>query len=344
MHRFSRMHLSPAETVHSIDGIDLDEKSKIAEWIALIGVIDERKDYLAAGYSCTRNFCMGRLHMSDDEALRRIQVARTALRFPELFEYLADGRLGVTTASVLAPRLEADTADELLAAAAFQPKHEVIRLVAERARSFASAPTELASELLAEETSREHAPAHVVSHLTHCDCVSAHANAAAPVQAHVELRRRGRVSPSATGAYEVRLTITQDEHEDLRKAQASPEQQQARVAVVEQACFEQQARDAVATDEDIARASSAQRARDTVATGADMARANARAAVRQERYDVVYCALRGLRADPAGARRGAEAAAAMPDDATLEECMKVALTAQARPLLMRCKRTPARTP
>ena len=173
MNRFSRMHLSPEEAIRSIEAVDLGEKSKIAEWIALIATIDERRDYLPASYSCTLNFCMGRLHISRDAALRRIQIAHAAQRCPELFECLADGRLGVTTAAVLAPHLEPGTADELLAAAAFQPKHEVIRLVAERARLFAVAPAELVSEPVVEAASCEDAPAHAIWHLTRCDCVAA---------------------------------------------------------------------------------------------------------------------------------------------------------------------------
>ena len=110
MRRYSRMHLSPEVAMRSLDAIDLEEKSRIAEGLALIAVIDERRDYLAAGYSCMRSYCMGRLHMSEDKALRRIQVARAALRFPEVFECLADGRLSVTTAAVLAPHLEPETA------------------------------------------------------------------------------------------------------------------------------------------------------------------------------------------------------------------------------------------
>ena len=117
MTRYSRMHLPPEVAMRNLDAIDLDEKSRIAEGLALIAVIDERRDYLAAGYSCMRSYCMGRLHMSEDRALRRIQVARAALHFPEVFEFLADGRLSVTTAAVLAPHLEPDTAASLLAAA-----------------------------------------------------------------------------------------------------------------------------------------------------------------------------------------------------------------------------------
>ena len=80
------------------------EKSRIADVLTLIAALDQRRDYLAAGYSCMRSYCMGRLHMSEDRALRRIQVARVALRFPEVFEFLADGRLSVTTAAVLGLR------------------------------------------------------------------------------------------------------------------------------------------------------------------------------------------------------------------------------------------------
>ena len=103
MHRYSRMHLSPEVALRTLDAIDLEEKSRIAEGIALIAVIDHRRDYLAAGYSCMRDYCMGRLHMSEDRAFRRIQVARVALRCPEVFEYLANGRLSVTTAASPGP-------------------------------------------------------------------------------------------------------------------------------------------------------------------------------------------------------------------------------------------------
>ena len=54
MHRYSRMHLSPEVAMRNLGAIDLEEKSRIAEGIALIAVIDERRDYLAAGYSCMR--------------------------------------------------------------------------------------------------------------------------------------------------------------------------------------------------------------------------------------------------------------------------------------------------
>ena len=164
MHRFSRMHLSPEVARRTLDTIDLEEKSKIAEGIALIAVIDERRDYLAAGYSCMRNYCVGRLHMSEDKALRRIQVARVALRNPEVFEYLADGRLSVTTASVMAPHLEPETTAGLLAAAAFQTKREIARMLFERSRPSEAQSVAPADESLVQNTSCQHAPAQADSY------------------------------------------------------------------------------------------------------------------------------------------------------------------------------------
>ena len=64
MQGFSRVHLSPDVAMRNLERIDLEEKSRIAEGIALIAVIDERRDFLGAGYSCMRNYCVGRLHMS----------------------------------------------------------------------------------------------------------------------------------------------------------------------------------------------------------------------------------------------------------------------------------------
>ena len=77
MHRFSRMHLSPEVARRTLDTIDLEEKARIAEGIALIAVIDHRRDYLEAGYACMRDYCMGRLHMS---RTRRTGASRSPRR------------------------------------------------------------------------------------------------------------------------------------------------------------------------------------------------------------------------------------------------------------------------
>ena len=446
MHRYSRMHLPPEVAMGNVDAIDLEEKSRVAEGIALIAVLDHRKDYLAAGYSCMRNYCMGRLHMSEGRALRRIQVAKAALRFPEVFECLADGRLSVATAAVLAPHLEPETAAELLAASAFQSRDEISRLLAARSNPSAAALAKPVGELLVEPTSCQHAPGHVISHLNHCNGVSGDCTASGQRQAQMELPRRGRVSPSATGEYDVRLTITPAEHEELVRAQAllghavpsgDPALVYARAITHYLAHLEKQrlgvkpgaaveagsargraipkalrrlvwerdggrcafvsadghrceeirrlevdhitpvslggestpdnlrllcschnayeaervlGREHVQRRRELAQRERAkaelaaqasrerQRARDAVATEEAAARAKVRDAAKQARHDDVHAALRGLGSGAAEARRGAEVADAMPDDASLEACLKAALTELTRPLLMRGER------
>jgi hypothetical protein len=60
--------------------------------------------------------------------------------------------------------------------------------------------------------------------------------------------------------------------------------------------------------------------------------------VKQARHDDVYAALRSLEFGAADARRGAQLADAMPDDATLEACVRAALAELTRPLALRGER------
>ena len=221
MHRFSRMHLSPVDAMRKLDAIDLEEKTRIAEGIALIAVIDHRRDYLGAGYSCMRDYCMGRMHMSEDQAFRRIQVARVGLEHPEIFECLADGRLGVTTAAELAPHVNAESASGLIAAAAFKSKDEIRSLVAERERSrvLASAPAGPSQVSDVESVSGSLAPAQVNLHIASCAPPAANDNAGSAALALAGHTRRGRVFSSGSGGHEVQLSITDEEHADLRQAQ-----------------------------------------------------------------------------------------------------------------------------
>jgi len=219
MHRFDRMHLSPEEALNRLDTVDLEEKSRVAEGIALIAVIDHRRDFLAAGYSCMRDYCMSRLHMSEDQAFRRIQVARVALQFPQVFECLADGRLSLATASVLAPHLKPETAAELFTTSAFQSRDEILRRIAERSRPVVAPPNGIDGAPTVESSSGSLAPGQV-SELSDL-CAAPPQDHGAPAQAatNVDSPRRGRVFTSTSGAHEVRLTLTDEEHDDLRQAQ-----------------------------------------------------------------------------------------------------------------------------
>jgi len=77
-------------------------------------------------------YCIRVLRMSDDTALLRLRVARTAREFPSILTALADGRLNITGVRLLTPHLAPENADELLATAAFRSKEELRILLAER--------------------------------------------------------------------------------------------------------------------------------------------------------------------------------------------------------------------
>ena len=82
MRQFAVDHLSPLAARRRLDEVDLEEKSRLAEGLALIALIDERGDYLEAGYSCMQRYCIEHMHMSEEQAQRRIRVARLGRAFP----------------------------------------------------------------------------------------------------------------------------------------------------------------------------------------------------------------------------------------------------------------------
>ncbi len=100
--------------------------------IGVIAEIDARRLYLRSAYPSMFAYCLGRLMLSDDSASKRIQAARTALRFPEIFEMIADGRMHLSGTCLLAPHLTEGNARELLAAAAHQSKSGIARVIVER--------------------------------------------------------------------------------------------------------------------------------------------------------------------------------------------------------------------
>ena len=214
MHRFSRMHLSPEAALTSLAALDREEKSKVAEVVALIAVIDHRQDYLGAGHPSMCDYCVHRLHMSEDKALKRIQVARAALKFPELFECLADGRLSVTTANVVAPHLTPENAAELLKSAAHGTKQEILRLVAKPATEPTSAPLLEQAENV-QTPLNSHAPAHVEA----CKSLVQNESSATTAQPSSPARR-GRIVATDDGGHELRVRLTSEELEAFREAQS----------------------------------------------------------------------------------------------------------------------------
>jgi len=116
--RFQGRCLSDTAVLSQATALARSERSHQADLLVRIAEIDHRRLYLPAGYPTMSAYCVGELGFSEDKAGKRIQAARTALRFPVLFEALDDGRLELTAIRLLAPHLTEENVDELVAKAA----------------------------------------------------------------------------------------------------------------------------------------------------------------------------------------------------------------------------------
>lgn len=126
--------LSDTDLLAETERLATQERESTADLIVALRELDARRLYLAEGYPSLYFYCTDRLHLSEQGAYRRIEVARLSRALPEVLDALRAGALTLTTALVLAPHLRPDNATELLAAAAFLSKRDVEKLVAERFR------------------------------------------------------------------------------------------------------------------------------------------------------------------------------------------------------------------
>ena len=111
---------------------DSTECGAMAMVLARIAEIDARRLYLRAAYPSMRAYCVQKLNKTEGWAHKRITAARAALRFPEIFELVADGRLHLTAVCQLAPHLTAGNVSALLRAATRKTKAEIEQVLAAR--------------------------------------------------------------------------------------------------------------------------------------------------------------------------------------------------------------------
>ena len=58
-----------------------NERKWTVEFLRILGEVDDLRLYAEWGYSCLYDYCRFELGLSDDQAYRRIKVARVARRF-----------------------------------------------------------------------------------------------------------------------------------------------------------------------------------------------------------------------------------------------------------------------
>jgi hypothetical protein len=129
---YSLSHLADSTLLLDLKAIVVRDRITTAEMLAHIAEVDARRLYAADAYPSMFAYCVGELHLCEQAAFKRIRAARTARKFPVVFEAVADGRLHLTAVVLLTPYLAEETVDDLLAIATHKSKSEVERLLAER--------------------------------------------------------------------------------------------------------------------------------------------------------------------------------------------------------------------
>src|SRR6187551_163916 len=110
-------HLSDRQLLERMQSALGTQRCTLAELVAHLGEVEERRLHLAAAHGSLFSYCVQQLGMSEDEACRRIELARLARKYPVLFGELASGSISLSVALLLKPVLTPGNHAELIVAA-----------------------------------------------------------------------------------------------------------------------------------------------------------------------------------------------------------------------------------
>jgi len=202
MHRFSLRHLTDAAVREGMKTCRARERSATAILVAHIAEAESRRLYVEDACDSMATYCMRELGLTEDAAYKRIHAGRIALRFPEIFGLLEDGRLHLTAVNLLAPRLTGSNATELMAAACGKSVFEIKELLAARFPQTEPLPLVLSEpnpddSLVSKRLAGDGAPDQLVSKRVESP--------------------RAHVTPHAAGRYTATVAMNQATHDELRE-------------------------------------------------------------------------------------------------------------------------------
>jgi hypothetical protein len=210
------------------------ERKATAHLISLLAEVDSRQLYLAEGYSSMFSYCTQALHLAEGAAYDRIEAARASQRFPSVLQELMDGAITLTAVRLLAPHLTTDNCDALLDAARHKSKREILHLAAWLAPQPDVAPSirRLPAGRLAETAPQgplAHSNAGADEQASSIDASCPHEKTPVELtrppstsdrQSAVAARAaRALVTPLAPERYLIKVTVSREAHEHLRRAQ-----------------------------------------------------------------------------------------------------------------------------
>ena len=120
--------LAPDQLTGRLYELRRQERHLLVEFLAYLAEVDRRRLYLELGWPSLFAYCVEHLGLSKASAFRRTAAARLVARFPVVADYLADGRLNLTTLVELRDVLVEDRLDEILGRAAGRTEEQVKEL------------------------------------------------------------------------------------------------------------------------------------------------------------------------------------------------------------------------
>jgi hypothetical protein len=171
--------------------------------LAYIAEIDARHLYLHQGCESMKAFCMARLALSEDSAKKHIQVARIGRQLPVLFEAIATGRLTPYSVRLLAPRVNRENVEALIAECAGQTGEQVEIVLA---KHFPIAEALRLDDGVALQTPIQESTELVVPQQS---------NAVVGAARHPQ----PRVAPLSETRFSLTVTLSRETHGNLRRAQ-----------------------------------------------------------------------------------------------------------------------------
>ena len=105
MDTYELTHLSDPALLRGLADLTGQDRTTTASLLAHLAEVDARKLYLPAACPSMFHYCVRELHLSEDEAYKRVRAARAGREHPAIFVALAEGRLHLSAVVLLAPHL-----------------------------------------------------------------------------------------------------------------------------------------------------------------------------------------------------------------------------------------------
>ena len=132
MSRYDLADLADDILLDGLHSLTDHDRVTTADLLSHIGEVARRRLYAHMGHPSMQAYCVKVLHLSEDAASKRVQVARKGWLFPVIFEAIADGRVHLSGMNLLVPFIDEENVHELIGAAAHRSRREIDLMLAER--------------------------------------------------------------------------------------------------------------------------------------------------------------------------------------------------------------------